>query len=228
MAKIKKGVNPKKKGKYEKAVSYFSVLKATDLVEFEYMIQSGITYEEIFKFLQDLGHFEGRSYRTIRDMISLYNNKVLKPKVLATVDTVDIYKELMVLKGKVNSLKEYSVLVVHQKIRLNKIIEMEKLVTTDSDGVITKTGRQIAYQVRSEMKLMGDLLEKLASIQMKTGVLKVAPRFISGEMIKDENDPFKMTFQLREDFMENLDAIEAELIDVVDLEEIRRDVQEEG
>ena len=224
MAKIKKF--KKKKGTtlttYENVLNYFSVLKDVDIIEMEYRLQSGELQGDVLKWLQSKGYFVYAKLITMRTHFGRYNRYILKPKMLASVDTVDIYKELMVLKEKIDSLKEFSVIVVQQKQRLNRMIQMERTIELDNEGQLTKVGREMAYQVRKEIELMGSLLEKLANLQMKTGVLKVAPKFISGEILKDENDASKIVFRLREDFMEHMEDIEAELLDVVDLEEIKQ------
>lgn len=224
MAKIKNKRNKKKKGRpprseYERAIKYFSVLKDVELIEFEYRMSGGDKHYDIYKWLQSKGHFKYITFPSMRPNFGRYNKFVLKPKQLVAIDTMDIYNELMVLKEKIDSLKEFSLVVRQQKKRLNYMIEMERQIELNEDGGLTKTGREMAYHVRSEIKLMGDLLEKIANLQMKTGVLKVAPKYISGELIKDENDPMKIMFHLREDFMDHMDAIEAELVDITDIDD---------
>lgn len=227
MIRIGKKNKITKKSKRQLTEEYFSCFTESQLLEFDYMINNGPVYKDIIKIIQDeWGCFEGRAQKTLLLKMYDYNTLVLKPKLAVQVEGMDVYKELLALKDKIDSLKEYTVLVLHQKERLDRILAVEKMIGTISEDGMSKNMKEMSSQARREIKLMGDLLEKLANIQMKTGVLKVAPRLISGEIAKDDDrDPQKITFKIREDFMDHMDEIKAELIDVIDLEEIEQSVQ---
>lgn len=227
MLRITNKNKTKKKSKRQLTEEYFLCFTETQALEFDFMINNGPVYKEIIKIIQDeWGHFEGRTQKTLLLKMYDYNTLVLKPKLAMQVEGVDVYKELLALKDKVDSLKEFTILVLHQKERLGRTLSFEKMLVDTSDEGMSKNTKEVAAQARKEIKLMGDLLEKLANIQMKTGVLKVAPRLISGEIVKDDDrDPQKITFKIREDFMDHMEEIEAELIDVIDIKEIERSVQ---
>ena len=132
---------------------------------------------------------------------------------MGTIDDVDVYKELLALKGKVDTVKEFTVLVLNQRVRLRRMLKVEdKTVQSQSEGMMSKEHKDLSSQIRKEIKVYGDLLEKLANIQMKTGALRVAPKTISGEFTKDgDKETSKITFKIEENFMEHLADIEGEL-----------------
>lgn len=229
MAKIKTRKRMTSKEKFE---GYFSDFKEADMIQVDHMMtQSEYTCEEVASYIKnELNYFicEG-SIRTIQDKLYGYNKHILKPKVLGEIDDIDVYKELLSLKGKVDVMRELTVLILHQKERLRRILAAEtRVASKEKEGDMGKAHKDLAAQARREIKELRELLEKLATIQMKTGVLKVAPKLISGEFIKDdEKDISRLKFVLREDFMENLDAIEGEFSDLdLDLKELGIDVKE--
>lgn len=224
MAKINKNKSTDKE-KYEK---YFSKLSEADRIQVDHMItQSEYTYEEIAKVIQnDLNKCKEVTIRTLKDNLYKYNRYVLKPKILGEIDNIDVYKELLALKGDVDAMKELNVLYYHQRERLRRILLAETTAATEGrDGFMSKTHKDLAAQARREIKEARELLEKIANIQMKTGLLKVAPKLIHGEFTKDsEKDITKMTFKLSEGFMDHLDVIEGELFDEgIKLKEIEHD-----
>lgn len=231
MAKIK----TKKKGvlsDQEKHINYFSEIPESDMLQVEHMIlQDTYSYADVAMFIQkELKYRTDITERTLRDQLYGYNKFVLKPKVLGQITDFDVYKKLLALKGDVDAAEELTVLVLQQKERMNRILQAEQMAALQDDsGSMSKVHRDIAAQARREIKLMGDTLEKLVNLHMKTGVIKVAPRYISGSINQDdEKDPTKLTFKLTENFMSHMEDIESEVIDVIDIKEIEGNAKKGG
>lgn len=188
--------------------NYFSVLKEHELIEFEMMLNKGDTIPEIVKRLQDQwGYFKDISARTLEDKLSAYNTHVLKPKMLAVIDDIDVYKETLAMVEKIDVVKEFSVLLMQQKIRVERILKIERFLNSaDTSG----KSKDISAAVRKEIKIMGDLLEKVANLQLETGLLRRAPKVISGEFIGDDKDPKSIKFNITEQFISTLDQIAKE------------------
>lgn len=206
MAKYVKVLNPKKRGRKKLTLEdYFKEFTEAELLQIEFMLNNSEKYDDIVDIIQN--KFQKKTNTSaayLKARLSLYNKKILKPKLFTQIDNVDVYKELLALKTKVDSLKEFTVLVLTQKKRLERALKLELI-----SGVSERYTRQ-------EVKLMADILEKLAKLQMETGILPRAPRVISGEFGFDEQDPSKLTYQVTESFMQALDALDAEYIDVQD------------
>ena len=123
-----------------------------------------------------------------------------------------MYNTLLTLKDKVNTIEEFTLIVLQQKKRVERLLaaENEIYLTTGQ-----RPPNDLAAMSRKELKLLADTLEKLAKIQLETGVLKRAPKFISGEFQRsDEKDPKKIQFQITENFFETLDAIDVEFKEI--------------
>jgi len=228
----RKNIISKKKPitKFQKATKFFSVLGEVHLVEFEHRLSSGDKYPEIIKWLKGLGYFNDKQSRTVIDAVSMYNTQVVKMRAIAAPTNVEAFKQIEELLDKVNALDETSELVIKQKHRLKYILELEKGATSSTpEGVLTKAGKDLAHQARKEIQLMSVLVEKLLDIQVKIGKVKLAPKFISGDIVQDDSDPSKITFNIKEDFMENLQNIEHELglSNIIDVKEIEADLEEE-
>lgn len=200
-------------------VDHFSCLSDGQIIEMDWMINSrSMSYRAIAEHIQnEWEHYTNLAPRTFTDRIYGYNRHVLKPKLLIQVGDVDVYKELLAIKNKIDVLREFAIIISQQKERVNRSLKTERMA---SDG---KNFIHAANQSRRDIKLMADLLDKLARIQLETGILKKAPRVISGEFKRNnDDDPANITFRIDKNFMDNLDKIEGELRDVVDFEEIEQ------
>jgi hypothetical protein len=195
-------------------VRYFSrELDQHQLLQLEYMIHKGDSRADIVSVIQnEWKKFVQNGERTLAEKISEYNKYVLKPKLIAKVDDKAMYNTLLTLKDKVNTIEEFTLIVLQQKKRVERLLaaENEIYLTTGQ-----RPPNDLAAMSRKELKLLADTLEKLAKIQLETGVLKRAPKFISGEFQRsDEKDPKKIQFQITENFFETLDAIDVEFKEI--------------
>ncbi len=196
----------------ELVVNYFSVLNPQQAIELDYLIQKGTTQWELVSILQkEWNVFTDIKPKTLRDRISEYNTHVLKPKIIAGAENIDVYKELMVLKDKVDSVKEFTLLVLQQKQRLERALVVERQLAVAG----LAPPKETSTTARKEIKLMADILERLAKIQLETGALKRAPKFISGEFQQSEDDPTKLKFEITENFAQVLESIDVEFKDVL-------------
>lgn len=195
---------------------YFeSKMEQADILEMEYMLNKGSTYAEIWDELKRRGYFLEVTHRTISERLAQYKAHILKPRLIADLQDREIYNEIFAMRDKVDTLKEFTLLVLHQRGRVQRKVEMERKLEMSGDPA----GDKISNQVRKEIKVLGDLLEKLAKIQLETGALKRAPKYLSGTFEQDENDPSKLRFEMKEDYMEILEAIDAEFVQIPESEE---------
>jgi len=206
MAKYQKVLNPKKRGRKKLLLAdYFKEFTESEILQIDFMLNNSERLEDIVEVIQK--KFNKKTHTSnqyLSKRLSLYKRNILQPKIFTQIQDVDVYKELLALKTKVDSMKEFTVLVLTQKKRLERALKLELIA-----GVSERYARQ-------EVKLMADILEKLAKLQMETGILPRAPRVVSGEFEFDEQDPSKITYQVTESFMKALDDIETEYKDITD------------
>ncbi len=203
----------KHKSTAEKLEKYFSVLSDQQIVELEYMLNTRKPVAEILQVVtKEWGYFSNIAPRTISDKINAYNVHIAKPKLVNSVKSVDVYREVMALTDKIDVIKELSILVHTQKARLERIIAIE-------GGNLMGLNAQTGSIVRREMKLFAEILEKLSTLQLETGALKRAPKVVTGEMAFNDKDLNSINFKITENFMETIDLISKQFIDVQEIPE---------
>lgn len=220
MLKIKKRRIRQPAGKKANSERYFSRLSEAQLAQFEAMLTRGGIYTDIIKVIkQEWKLFLDTSDRTLEDKIGRYNTHVMKPKLEYMTDSEkrqQLHAEVVKLEEVVDVNKDLVRLACIQKRRVERITGIENLMMVPGSTTVPTS---ITDEARKEIKVLADVLEKLAKVQLETGVIKRAPKFISGEIQRsDENDPLKLTFQLTENFIDTLNSIEGEYSKVLDAE----------
>lgn len=195
----------------ERVIHYFSCLKDHELTEFEFMLSKGDSHAAILQVMRDdWGHFVNLADRTVKDKISQYSTFVLRPKTLSAVQDIDVYKDAIEKAASINAAQEMSILVIQQKTRVERILKIETLYHAGAADT-----KDVSASARKEVKILADMLEKLAKVQLETGALRRVPRFISGEFqASTEKDPMKLTFNIAQNFMDTLKVIEGEFSDI--------------
>jgi hypothetical protein len=207
MVKINR--KPPKLSQKKRLEKYFKdALSDEQLFDLELMLNNSERIMDIVREMQESrGAFIGVSPRYLRDKIIEYNTHVVKPGITKKFKvSVPEYREALAIGGAVDVLKELSELALQQERRVDRAMDAERN---------SPRSREASSSARKEIKLMGDILQSYAKLQMDTGALRRAPKTISGEYINndDEKDPYKITFKVTKEFLATLDEIGKELSD---------------
>ncbi len=175
------------------------------MLELDLLMRRRVLLPKIAEIIQkEWGYFGHLSPPWFVQKISAYHKHVFKQKVFKEDPTkTQEIKKVLDLSEKIDVLKELGILVLKQKARADRALELESELK-ESKGITFKDASSAA---RKEVKLFSDLLISLADIQMETGILRRAPKQITGEFVEDEKDPTKMNFKVTTEFMETLDLI---------------------
>lgn len=195
----------KKRTRAEKTHDYFQHLTEDELIELDFMFNSGMSVRKVALEAQAIGLFPHITPRTLGDRLWDYKKYVFEPKILGKIENIDVYSKLLALKGDVDVIDEYTHLIQQQKERLQRRLKFEQLRELEAGGDAGK----LADSVRREIKMMGDLLEKLAKIQLETGAIKRAPKTIN---FTRDDEAKQLT--LTENYEQVLDAIDVQFDEI--------------
>ena len=129
----------------------------------------------IARDMMEAGHFEGMKYEAViktmyrfRDHLHEEKIKQIAAQPLAVLDH----------QTSISALKEFEEIVVLQKGRVLKSLAQEEKTPF------------INQMTSGEIRLLGEVVDKLARLQMDTGVIKRAPKTIQGQFDVSQSQPF--------------------------------------
>lgn len=217
MVKKKRKIGVKKGKEVEKKEDFlhrfFAPLTDEQLAEMEFMLSSPkYTIANVIEVVQqEWGHLRDKKFHTMRIRLVDYNVYILKPKIINKVSNSDVFAEVMTLTENYDSIKELTITARQQRKRVDRALYMEERAF--NEGVTGKEYRLTCSQARQEIKLLGEMIEKLAALHIKTGAIKVVPKHITGS-VRREGGVDQIQFTVSENFMDHIDDIEAEIIDI--------------
>lgn len=99
---------------------------------------------------------------------------------------------------KVETMEELAALIFAQKARIQKLAEKEAALPP---GIVLNS-------LTDQIYLMNKLLENMAKLQLETGIIKRAPKNVTGELVKDPDDPNVVKFRITDEVKDAMLLIE--------------------
>jgi hypothetical protein len=142
------------------------------VAEIDAMLAKGLPASRVTQVIQEeWGELTGDKPPSIKKMLERYRRSALREKMIAQVAGATRGISLSTLKKKLSAMEELEQLVLVQKGRFEKILAREH------------AGPLLLKQVTEEAKLLKDVLVDLGKLQLETGVLRRAPRTVTGQMV---------------------------------------------
>jgi len=196
---VKKGIKPlTKKTKLKHENMFKGNLSEEQLVDFhKFLLDDDFPDTRIRAVIQEeWGLLTDNSLQYIRRAISYYKCDYLNSLPYLSKEDKGGIQVPAILK-KMDTLNGLADLCTMQRTRVQKIYAKEK------------PSPLLMSQVSSEIKMFGDLLEKLAKLQMNTGILPTAPKVYNGAVSVD-NESKEMVFRVTEETHEAIETLEAD------------------
>ena len=185
-------------------------LGETTVQQVESRLLSGEGTTSVARHLKhELGAFPDLKEDSVKKNLDRYNAKVLKPRVLKEISDRAKGKSASGLQAQLNAMDEMTDLVDIQRGRLDKVLVVESKMT----GMVAK-------HVTNEVRLLKELLVELGKLQLDTGVMRRAPKTVTGHMhnpASGEISEFTWTEE-QEDLYKQLETVpqlEGEILDDV-------------
>jgi hypothetical protein len=161
----------------EQSVSRLHRLGDTRLALVDDLLIKGSSSHEIATIIQEEWHENTDvSHDAVRKLLDRYRAKVLAPRIAAFVQKSAeegvTAIEIKRVRDRLDVLSELVVLFRAQRRRLGRILQDPKLAKVPSKAVCT------------EMDVAVRMLKEIGSIQMETGVLRRAPKQLTGTLGK--------------------------------------------
>jgi hypothetical protein len=133
------------------------------------MLSRGMPASAVARVIQEeWGELKDRQTASVKKMLERYRGSDLREKMIAEVRQATHGISISTLRKKLNAMDELEQLVMVQKSRFEKMLLRER------------TGPLLLKQVTEEGKLLKEMLVDLGKLQLETGVLRRAPRTVSG------------------------------------------------
>ncbi len=169
---------PQKKLKH--AFTRLKELPAEAVAQVEQKLLTGTTCSAVATWMHDeLGVFKDIKHASLKKNLERYRASDLKDKVIDDL-TKGKDKNIGLVKKRLSALDEIERLVEIQKGRLEKALLKEAQLP----GMLTK-------QATDESRLLKEMLVELGKIQLETGVLKRAPKTVSGSVFDPQTGETK-------------------------------------
>lgn len=178
------------------------------------MLLAGETPTKVARWLQgDLEVLTDLKESSIKKNLERYRSKDLKQRMVDETAERMMGKSASGLKRQLVALDEMTDAAALQKARVEKILVKEGQLPA---GILLK-------QASDEMRLYKEMLVELGKLQLETGVMRRAPKTITGQVVDPETGASRQ-FQWTEEQealfaqLENLPVIEGEVVQ--DAEEV--------
>lgn len=173
------------------------------------MLLAGETPTKVARWLQvDLGLLGDLKESSLKKNLERYRSKDLRERVVNDLADRATGKSVAGLKKQLIALDEMTELAEIQRGRLQRIIMKESQLP---QGILLK-------QASDEARLMKEVLVELGKLQLETGVMRRAPKTVSGQVVDPETGAsrqFTWTEE-QEDLFRQLDRfplIEGEVVE---------------
>ncbi|QXN72611.1 hypothetical protein RCZAHN_2 [Rhodobacter phage RcZahn] len=141
------------------------------------MLLSGETPTKVARWLQaDLGLLGDLKESSLKKNLERYRSKDLRERVVNDLADRATGKSVSGIKKQLLALDEMTELAEIQRGRLQKIIMKESQLP---QGILLK-------QASDEARLMKEVLVELGKLQLETGVMRRAPKTVSGQVVDPE------------------------------------------
>lgn len=141
------------------------------------MLLSGETPTKVARWLQaDLGLLGDLKESSLKKNLERYRSKDLRERVVNDLADRATGKSVAGLKKQIIALDEMTELAEIQRGRLQRIIMKESQLP---QGILLK-------QASDEARLMKEVLVELGKLQLETGVMRRAPKTVSGQVVDPE------------------------------------------
>lgn len=141
--------------------------------EIDARLGGGTNAREVVTFLQqEMKVLTDKNPDSLKKMLERYRSSDLREKVTSAFVEATKGVSTQKIVTNLNAMAELQTLAATQKGRFEKILATE----SKNDGFVLK-------QASEEAKLLKEMLVELGKLQLETGVLKRAPKVISGQTV---------------------------------------------
>lgn len=151
----------------------FDTVPEEVLSEIDTRLLSGDGGTAIAKWLQEeVGLLPDEKQGSIKKSLERYRARDLRQRLIAQVSSANKHSSLAKVHGKLNALDNLASLIEAQQLRVGKMLKREENLPAG----------MILGDTKHEMRLLKDMLMELGRLQLETGIIKRAPRSVTGTM----------------------------------------------
>lgn len=164
------------------------------------MLASGIMPSKVAEWLHDEGHLHDLKLASIKKNLERYRDNVLGEKNRKAM--IPAVKQTAAFKKKLLAVDELTDLYLVQRARLEKLLLKEK---TLPEGIMMN-------EATKQVQLTREVLDTLGKLQLETGIMRRAPKTLTGsftDTATGEEKQFSWTEE-HAALREELDAIDAD------------------
>lgn len=171
------------KGKYQTLFD----LGEDAILALERGVRQGIPKIVLARKLHSVGQCKDLTARKLARLIDAYESDVMDRALMKRIDGTGLLAAARTA-SQLNLNEEMMTAVAIQRARVETSVE-----------IASKTPGILIEQHGKEVERYMGLLEKTARVQMDLGIIQKAPRRITGQLMRDANNPNRVMFELTEE-----------------------------
>jgi hypothetical protein len=171
------------KGKYQELFD----LGEDAILALERGVRAGQPKMHIAKQLHNAGQLKTITQRKLARLIAAYEKDVMDRALMKRIDGTGILAAARTAAN-LNLNEEMMTAVALQRERVERSIE-----------IASKTPGLLVEQHGKEIERYHKLVEGTARVQMDLGIIQKAPRRVTGQLMRDANNPNRVMFEMTEE-----------------------------
>lgn len=180
-----------------KAYARITALGGEKVEKIDRMLRQGRPAAGVARMVQkEWGECTDISELSLSKMLTRYRKDIVETTVFEAMEKAGTLDRVTGLVKGMDAVEELTKACSIQKDRLTKMYTQEA------------KGPLLMKQVSQEMDLFATMLDKLAKLQLETGLLKRAPKVLTGTMQPSDTDPDVLQFRVTEDTIQALEFFE--------------------
>lgn len=180
------------KGKYQPLYD----LGEDRLLTIEGLLRQGMAASHVARQLHKAGVFLDLTLRKVSRLLTDYKKDVLDRALMRSIDEAGILKH----QKMGHQLNVHEEMMTNLAVQRNRVERAVKAMGMNPDILIESHGR--------ELERYGNMLDKVARIQMDVGIIPKAPRRVTTQMIRDENNPNMVRMEVTEETLQAAEEAE--------------------